>query len=506
MQQGITNALTPYVTSAFQEHSLTATTGIVANIVAGLIKLPLAKVLDIWGRPQGIISMLISLIVGLIMMAGCNNVTTYAAAQVFYWVGYNGVSYSLDVFIADTSSLKNRSLMFAFVSAPYIATTWISGPAAQSFLHGAGWRWGFGTFCIVTPVIFAPLLILFYINHRRATKAGLLPHNDSGRTLLHSLKYYAIEFDVIGILILAGGLALFLLPFSLYSYQAKGWASALVISMLVVGFVLLIFFPIYEKYIAPKTFVPFHILLDRTVMGACILSATLFVEFYIWDSYFTSFLQVVNNLTVTEASYVANIYSIGSCFWSIVVGFLIRYTGRFKWLALYFGVPLTILGCGLMIHFRQPNENVGYIVMCQIFIALAGGTLVICEQMAAMASVTHQHVAVILAILGMFSSIGGAIGQTVAAAIWTSNFPTALAKYLPADEQQNLVAIYGELTTQLSYPVGSPTRLAIQRAYGDAQRWMLIASTTVLVLAVVSVAVWRDIKVKDFKQVKGRVV
>lgn len=32
-----------------------------------------------------------------------------------------------------------------------------------------------------------------------------------------------------------------------------------------------------------------------------------------------------------------------------------------------------------MIHFRQPDINIGYIVMCQIFIAFARGTLVICQ-------------------------------------------------------------------------------------------------------------------------------
>ena len=65
-----------------------------------------------------------------------------------------------------------------------------------------------------------------------------------------------------------------------------------------------------------------------------------------------------------------------------------------------------------MIQFRQPDVNVGYIIMCQIFIAFAGGTLVITEQIAVMAATTHQYVAVVLAVQYMFSSIGGAIGQT----------------------------------------------------------------------------------------------
>lgn len=58
-----------------------------SNIIAGVFKLTLAKILDVWGRPQGYALSVFTLTLGLIMMAACRNVETYAAAQVFYWVG-----------------------------------------------------------------------------------------------------------------------------------------------------------------------------------------------------------------------------------------------------------------------------------------------------------------------------------------------------------------------------------------------------------------------------------
>ncbi|CAM1509362.1 Fc.00g031010.m01.CDS01 [Cosmosporella sp. VM-42] len=506
MQQGSTGLLTPYVASNFQHHSLTPTVGIMSSIIGGVWKLTLAKILDIFGRPQGYFLSIFLLTIGLIMMAGCNTVETYAAAQVFYWVGYNGLDYSLSIFIADTSHLKNRGLMFAYASSPYIITTWTSGPISEAFLKGPGFRWGFGVFCIVTPVVTLPLFGLFMHYFYKAKSMGLVPERNSGRTFYESFIYYAREFDAIGLLLITAGIALFLLPFNIYSYQGEQWKAPIVICFLVFGFLLIISFAVWEKFYAPVKFLPFHLLTDRTVLGACILAFTVFVSFYIWDSYFTSFLQVVCGLSVTRTGYVANIYSIGACFWSLIVGWWIRRTGKFKWICLFFGVPFTILGVGLMIKFRQPDVNIGYIVMCQIFIAFAGGTIVICEQTAAMAAVSHQYVAVVLAMEGMFSSIGGGVGSSVAAAIWQGVFPQALAKYLPEEEQGNLTAIYGDLITQLSYPIGSPARDAIQKAYGEAQRMMLIGATCVLVVAVGAVAMWRDINVKNFKQVKGRVV
>lgn len=143
--------------------------------------------------------------------------------------------------------------------------------------------------------------------------------------------------------------------------------------------------------------------------------------------------------------------------------------------------------------------------MCQIFIALAGGALVITEQLAAMAATTHQYVAVVLAMEGMFSNVGGGIGSTLASAIWTGTFPNELQKFLPASAQKDYLKIYESLDVQLSYPMGSPTRIGINKAYGESQKYMLIASTAVLVIAIGAVIAWRDINVKNHKQVKGRV-
>ncbi|CAJ2511705.1 Uu.00g073300.m01.CDS01 [Anthostomella pinea] len=506
MQQGTSTLLTPYVTSAFAEHSLTATTGVMSSIIGGVSKLTLAKILDVWGRPQGFMLTMLLMTLGLVMMAACNNVETYAAAQVFYWVGYNGISYTISVFIADTSALKNRGLMLGFLSSPYIATVWITGPISQSLISGIGFRWGFGIFAIITPLMCLPLFFLFTWNQRKAKKMGVLVPRNSGRTLLQSIKYYFWEFDVICLLLISGGFALFLLPFSIYSYQKYGWRDPLTICFIIFGGLMLIAAAVWEKYFAPVKFMPWELLTDRTVVGACVLSAVLFVEYYIWTAYFSSWLQVVMNLNLTQTGYISQIYSIGSCFFSIIVGVVVRWSGRFKWITLYFGVPVTILSIGLLIHFREPGTHLGWIIMCEILYAFAGGACVICEQLAVMAAAAHQHVAVVLAVEGMFSSVGGAIGLSIAGAIWTGLFPVKLAEYLPEESQANLTSIYGDLVTQLSYPVGSPTRDAIIRAYGDAQKWMFVAATTITIIGLVAVMFWRDIKVKDFKQVKGRVI
>lgn len=97
--------LAPYVTSEFQLHGLTAVTSVVAQLVAGLFKLPLAKVchhivlglvasanilaklIDVWGRNEGLVLCVVLMTVGSIMMAATNSVQMYAAAEVFSQTG-----------------------------------------------------------------------------------------------------------------------------------------------------------------------------------------------------------------------------------------------------------------------------------------------------------------------------------------------------------------------------------------------------------------------------------
>lgn len=232
---------------------------------------------------------------------------------------------------------------------------------------------------------------------------------------------------------------------------------------------------------------------------------SLFTGWYIWDTYFYSFLIVVFNESVRHATYITNIYTVGGSVWGIVLDIIVRYNGKLKWPELYFGVPITIFGVVLMIKFRQPDSNIGYIVMCQIFVALGGGTLVICDQMTIMAVSSHQYIPAILAMEAMVASIGASVGSTIAAAMWSGIFPKKLAEFLPANAQSNLGEIYGSLITQSSFPVGSPTRIAIDHAYGETQRLMLIASTCIYSITLVSVMFWKDINVKNLKQRGGHV-
>lgn len=80
-------------------------------------------------------------------------------------------------------------------------------------------------------------------------------------------------------ILVTAGFSLLLLPLTIAASAVNQWHTPYIIGMLVVGVCLLALFCVWEKYYAPVTFVPFRYLQDRTVLGACVLSGTLFCSF-----------------------------------------------------------------------------------------------------------------------------------------------------------------------------------------------------------------------------------
>jgi len=116
----------------------------------------------------------------------------------------------------------------------------------------------------------------------------------------------------LGVFLFSAGLTVFLLPFTLAGEAPNGWSSGYIIAMIVVGFVVFCAFIAYEWLLAPVPMFNFSLLSDRTVLGTCLLGSSYQVSYYCWAYYFSSFLQVVNNLGVAEAGYVDNTFGVVS--------------------------------------------------------------------------------------------------------------------------------------------------------------------------------------------------
>lgn len=194
-QSAIGNNLFFTAYSDFQNAPAIATATILSNIVGGVLKLPIAKVLNLFGRAEALIMALVVYVLGIIILAACTGPDSYAAGYVLYWIGYDALYVILDVFIADTSGMRNRAFAFGFVSTPFICTAFTGPLAASSFIKHSGWRWGYGVFTIIMPCVFLPLAVVFKFYQRKAKKLGIYQEDTSNRTIAESLVHYFHEFD-----------------------------------------------------------------------------------------------------------------------------------------------------------------------------------------------------------------------------------------------------------------------------------------------------------------------
>lgn len=100
-----------------------------------------------------------------------------------------------------------------------------------------------------------------------------------------------------------------------------------------------------------------------------------------------------------------------------------------------------MFGLGLMIYSRRPNQNLGYIVMCEIFISIGGSVFILLVQLA----VPLCYMSLARFVTPWETPSLELSGQTRSA--------EPLRRSLPASALSDIITIY--LPTQLSCPVGS---------------------------------------------------
>lgn len=132
-----------------------------------------------------------------------------------------------------------------------------------------------------------------------------------------------------------------------------------------------------------------------------------------------------------------------------------------------------------MIRYRTEGSSTSQIVGTQIAVGIGGGMLNIPTQLGVQASATHQEVAAATAIYLTIVEIGGAVGSAISGAVWTANIPKKLALYLPPNAKADAAMIFAKLTVATSYPMGSPERIAINRAYQETMDILLIIAVCV---------------------------
>ncbi|ORY86174.1 siderochrome-iron transporter [Protomyces lactucae-debilis] len=469
-----------FATSELKVLGLLSTIGVLRSIIGAAAQPTFAKLADVFGRWELLCVSLFFYVLGTIVEATAKSINTFAAGVILFQVGFSGINIINTVLIGDMVSLRYRTLATVVPIMPYIVNVWISGNLTSSVLKVTTWRWGMGMFAIIMPVVSIPLIGQLWWKGRQAKKAGVL---DGLFGSFHGLKWWQalIKFfwmlDVVGVILMIAVFALILTPLTLAGGVEDTWHKAHIIAPLVVGFVTIPFFVVWELY-TKHPIIPFRMLNDRSVWGA--LGVGIFFDFawYMQGDYLYTILIVAYDESILSATRITNLYTFVSTLTAVCVGIVVAHprVQRIKPFIL-FGILMWFPAFGMLIYFRGDGTSRAGIIAAQVLLGFGAGFFTYPTLVSAQAAVKHEHLAVITGLYLAFFYIGSAFGNSVSGAVYTNLLPGQLQRNLARVSSNTTLAssVYASaLTVALEYPIGTIERTAIVESYKHVQKILCI--------------------------------
>ena len=493
--QGLTFSIfSTLAASTFGQHSKIGTIQTASQIIRAVSKPFIGKLSDITSRPTTYVVVLVFYVVGFIVAASATGFPSYVVGLCFTAVGKSGLDLLSDIIVGDLTPLEWRGFFSSLISVPFLITVPISGFITTGLEDD--WRWGLGMFAIMVPVLLTPAIVTLYVMQNRARKMGMVSMAGSraerttdGKAVPRSPRewlslMYAglVEVDFIGLIILAFAFALILLPFSLAAEAQGGWSNPSMIAMLVIGFVLLGVFTLFEVYLAPKPLMTGRIIRNRAFLAAVTINVFNQMSSSVRNTYFSSYIYVIKDWSPYVWTIFVGITTMGLSLVSPFVGLLQRYTHRYKTLMMV-GASIKILAYGLLV-------NAGSNTMTQDTARLTAAQLLFCgsalgvvgARVGAQASVPHEDMATLISLISLWSTLGSSFGAAISSAIWTEEMLERMYIELPNEPAASVRKYYGSIKKVGDLDFNGAVRQGVIRAYSQTNGLIAI---TALVLAAI---------------------
>ncbi|WRT66018.1 uncharacterized protein IL334_002969 [Kwoniella shivajii] len=484
------------VSYSFEAHSLQATINTVTSVFQAMSQPPIAKFADYFGRVKTYIGCIVCYVIGYIIVTSSTSIVTYAVGNSIYILGITGLFLLQNVIISDISSLRNRYLWTVFPNIPQVINAFVAGDIASSLLTKGDqtkqWRWGYGIFTIIIPVVALPIIITLWVYtrpsrvHRAEIKArhAAQVQGHSTSQFWTASKSFFWQLDFIGLLLFVVGFGLFFVTITLANSKTARWSDAHSIAQLVLGVVVIGAFVVWERFYAPHPLLPFRLLRRKTVVGCVLIALFHPMAGRCAAGYLSTFLQVAANQSVKSATRITSFPSVAGTVTTIIGAFLSR---RFRTLKpiIIFGFLVEVLALGLMVRYRTSTNTQGELAVVQLLRGAANGFIPFPTQALIQAAAPHEHLGAITAAWLVVYYLSGGIGSAIGGGIWTTIIPKKLSNYLNDDALVTL-AYTNPFKFALMYPPGTPERAAIARAQDEAQRIIVIVGTCIAVLALLT--------------------
>ncbi|BGP36663.1 hypothetical protein JCM10449v2_000564 [Rhodotorula kratochvilovae] len=497
--------LTAATSVSFAAHSTLTTISSIKSVFQAVSQPPIAKIADGAGRLEAYSLCLFFYALGYVVVASAQSVYAYAVGNSIYVLGITGLFLLQNIIISDITSLRNRLFWSIFPSIPGVINVWVSGNITQSLLgsaneHANKWRWGIGMFCILTPVLAVPIMLILGYGMRQTKqqkqdKLAAPAYSGPHKTLWQKVVHIFWQLDVIGLLLLVAGFGMLLVIVTIANGKGSRWSDPHSIALLTTGGVLVVAFILWERFGARHPLIPFRLLTNRTVIVCGIVSVLYPAAGGVIGSYFYTYLLVAGKQTTLSATRITSISSFTATLTAACMGVVVRYLRYLKPIIIA-GFCIDVLAFALMIRYRGSGASRGDLIAVQIVRGLGGGCISFPVQAAIQSVSKHEHLAAITASYLTVFYLSQGVGSAIGGGIWSNVVPGKLNEYignstLAAQAYANPVGLIAK------YPPGTAVRDAMAHAHGDAQRILSITGTCLAAVGLVSVCFLQSIRLTD---------
>ncbi|KAL9130698.1 MAG: hypothetical protein Q9217_001177 [Psora testacea] len=363
---------------------------------------------NIFGRRWLTISAVALFTLGSGLSGGATHGTMLIIGRAIQGVGGGGINMMIDLIVCDLVPLRERGNYLGIIFAVFSVGTSLGPFIGGVIVTNSTWRW---VFYINLPIGGMALLLLIAFLHVNYKKDMTL----RGRIL---------RIDFIGNAILIASVVAILFA-TAYGGARFAWSSWRIVVPLVIGFIGLGFYQIYESSrfcVEPTT--PPRLFSNRTSATAFLLT---FVHalLTVWVIYFLPlYFQAVLGSTAARSGVQLLPTVIVLIPLAAVSGVLVSKTGRYRPLHLA-GFALMTVGFGLFTLLNSGSSTAVWVIF-QIFAAAGSGLVVPALLPAAQAELPESDTATATATWAFVRSFGAIWGISIPAAIFNNQFDNLL--------------------------------------------------------------------------------
>ncbi|KAJ3091386.1 hypothetical protein HK100_007185 [Physocladia obscura] len=343
------------------------------------------KFADIFGRKTMFLFALISFEVGSLICGVANSMKMLIAGRAIAGIGGGGVfSLSTGIYQGPFVAVMGLSL----VIAPLI------GGAFSDYLT---WRW-----CYFINLPFGAVVAIFV--------ALFLKFPPTEGSIREKIK----RIDGLGAALLFAAITCFLTPLQLGG-STWAWNSGQVIGMFIISVGFFFIFAYVEIKVAKEPIIPTTLFINRSVTIILFMSLFVGAVFFGVAYYLTFFYQIVYGYSATKSGVQLVPFVIGIVVTSIICGIFMSRFGRYTHF-FYIG-PVIITAGTVLISFFTNQTPVAQRIISMLIFGVGIGNVLQTRTIGAQASVPHELIAVVTALIQTGNILGGAIGESITGTI-----------------------------------------------------------------------------------------